>query len=154
MPGLQIYQIASTFKSAFGTPEMIVGVVSVICIAFVVWGGIKRIGHVAELLAPVMCVVYVIMAVVIIGMNIEELPAVFGSIFSSAFGANQIFAGILGAAISNGVKYSLQGTTQGRYLTGHHLLQRAAAVPPWLRLHRLYRRPDRGAASGTAERCV
>ncbi len=114
MPGLQIYQIASTFKSAFGTPEMIVGVVSVICIAFVVWGGIKRIGHVAELLAPVMCVVYVIMAVVIIGMNIEELPAVFGSIFSSAFGANQIFAGILGAAISNGVKRGVYSNEAGQ----------------------------------------
>ena len=52
MPGLQVYQIASTFKSAFGTTQMVIGVASVIAIAFVVWGGIQRIGKTAEMLAP------------------------------------------------------------------------------------------------------
>lgn len=114
MPGLQIYQIASTFKSAFGTPEMIIGVVSVVAIAFVVWGGIKRIGRTAELLAPVMCVIYIVMAIVVIGMNITKLPAVFGTIFSSAFGANQAFAGILGATISWGVKRGVYSNEAGQ----------------------------------------
>ncbi|MDO4274694.1 MAG: alanine/glycine:cation symporter family protein [Eubacteriales bacterium] len=114
MPGLQIYQIASTFKSAFNTPEMVVGVVCVIAIAFVVWGGIKRIGQVAELLAPVMCVIYIVMAIVIIGMNITELPGVLGSIVSSAFAANSMFAGIIGAAISHGVKRGVYSNEAGQ----------------------------------------
>lgn len=114
MPGLQIYQIASTFKSAFGTPQMIIGVISVIGIALVVWGGIKRIGKVAELLAPVMCVIYIIMAIVIIGMNITELPAVLSTIVTSAFGAKQAFAGILGAALSNGVKRGVYSNEAGQ----------------------------------------
>lgn len=114
MPGLQVYQIASTFKSSFGTPEMIIGVVCVIAIAFVVWGGIKRIGTVAELLAPVMCVVYILLAIVIIGMNITKLPSVISTIFSSAFGANQAFAGVLGAAISWGVKRGVYSSEAGQ----------------------------------------
>ncbi len=104
MPGLQVYQIASTVESAFGVPEMIVGVLSVICIALVVMGGIKRIGKVAELLAPVMCIIYLLMAIVIMGMNIGKVPGVFAAIFTSAFGANEMFGGILGAMISWGVK--------------------------------------------------
>ena len=96
MPGLQVQSIASTFKNAFGVSEIVVGILSVILIAFVVWGGIKRIGKVAELMAPFMCVVYVLMAVVIIVMHVGEVPAVLWSIVSSAFGANQMFAGIMG----------------------------------------------------------
>lgn len=114
MPGLQIYQIASTFKSAFGTPEIIIGIVSVIAIAFVVWGGIKRIGRTAELLAPVMCVIYVVMAIVIIGMNITKLPSVFATIFTSAFGGNQAFAGILGTAVMWGVKRGVYSNEAGQ----------------------------------------
>lgn len=114
MPGLQIYQIASTFQSAFGTPQMIIGIISTICIALVVWGGIKRIGKVAELLAPVMCVIYLIMAIVIIGMNITVLPSVLATIFKSAFGAEQAFAGIIGAAVSNGVKRGVYSNEAGQ----------------------------------------
>lgn len=114
MPGLQIYQIASTFKSAFGTPEIVIGIVSVIAIAFVVWGGIKRIGRTAELLAPVMCVIYVLMAIVVIGMNITKLPSVFATIFTSAFGANQAFAGILGSAVMWGVKRGVYSNEAGQ----------------------------------------
>lgn len=114
MPGLQIYQIASTFKSAFGTPEMIIGIVSVIAIAFVVVGGIQRIGKTAELLAPVMCVIYILMAIVVIGMNITELPAVFKTIIASAFGADQAFAGILGSAVMWGVKRGVYSNEAGQ----------------------------------------
>ncbi len=114
MPGLQVYSIASTFKNAFGVGEMVIGIISVILIAFVVWGGIKRIGKTAELLAPVMCVVYVVMAVVVLGMNITKLPGVFATIITSAFGANQMFAGVLGSAISWGVKRGVYSNEAGQ----------------------------------------
>jgi len=114
MPGLQVYSIASTFKSAFGVGEMVIGIVSVILIAFVVWGGIKRIGRVAELLAPVMCVIYVLMAVAIIGMNITKLPGVLATIVTSAFGANQVFSGIMGSTIAWGVKRGVYSNEAGQ----------------------------------------
>ncbi|MDO4262146.1 MAG: alanine/glycine:cation symporter family protein [Eubacteriales bacterium] len=114
MPGLQVQSIASTFRSAFNVNEMIVGVVSVILIAFVVWGGIKRIGRVAELLAPVICVIYVAMAVIVIVLNITQLPAVLWSIVSSAFGANQLFAGIMGSTIAWGVKRGVYSNEAGQ----------------------------------------
>ena len=60
MPGLQVYQIATTVESAFGVPQMIIGVAAVICIALVVMGGIKRIGKVAELLAALFILLWLL----------------------------------------------------------------------------------------------
>ena len=114
MPGLQVQSIASTFYDAFGVNQMIIGVIAVILIAVVVWGGIKRIGKVAELLAPVMCVIYVLIAIVILGMNITKLPGVLGTIISSAFGLNQLFAGIMGSTISWGVKRGVYSNEAGQ----------------------------------------
>ena len=63
---------------------------------------------------PVMCVIYLIMAIVIIGMNITVLPSVLATIFKSAFGADQAFAGIIGAAVSNGVKRGVYSNEAGQ----------------------------------------
>ena len=114
MPGLQVYQIATTVESAFGVPQMIIGVAAVICIALVVMGGIKRIGKVAELLAPLMCIVYIIMALIIMAMNLDKVPGVFAQIFSAAFGADKMFGGILGAMVSWGVKRGVYSNEAGQ----------------------------------------
>ena len=55
-------------------------------VAFVIMGGIKRIGQVAEFLAPVMCGIYFLITIIIIVLNIGKVPGMFGSIFASAFG--------------------------------------------------------------------
>ncbi|MDO5689017.1 MAG: alanine/glycine:cation symporter family protein [Tissierellia bacterium] len=114
MPGLHTYSIASTFENAFGVDMLIVGIVSVAILGLVVWGGIKRIGKVAELMAPVMTVIYVLIAVVILVMNFEKFPGAVALIVKSAFGLEPLFAGIIGAAIQWGVKRGLYSNEAGQ----------------------------------------
>lgn len=114
MPGQHINSIASTFNEAFGINVVIVGAIFVIVLGLVVCGGIKRIGRVAEFMAPFMCVIYVILAIGVIGLNITRVPEVFGLIFSSAFGVNAVFGGIIGSAISWGVKRGIYSNEAGQ----------------------------------------
>ena len=114
MPGVHINSIASTFNQAFGLQELLVGAVFCAVLALVICGGVKRIGTVAEYLAPVMCIVYVIIGIVVIGMNIGQVPEALGLIFTSAFGASEMFAGIIGAAISWGVKRGVYSNEAGQ----------------------------------------
>lgn len=114
MPGLHTYSIGSTFENAFGVNMVVVGAISVFILGLVIWGGIKRIGKVAELIAPVMTVLYIIVAVVIMFMNIGKFPAMVGLIFKSAFGMKPLFAGIVGSAITWGVKRGLYSNEAGQ----------------------------------------
>lgn len=94
----------------FGGP----GAIFAIVLGLVICGGIKRIGKVAEYMAPVMCVVYVALAIGVIGMNITKVPAAFGMIISSAFGMHQVFGGIVGSAIAWGVKRGVYSNEAGQ----------------------------------------
>lgn len=114
MPGLHVQSISSVFENAFGVSMVLVGFICCAVLGLVICGGIKRIGKVAELIAPIMCVVYVLMAIGVLILNIEKIPAVFGMIFSSAFGANQAFAGIIGSTIAWGVKRGVYSNEAGQ----------------------------------------
>ncbi len=104
LPAMQTQTAATAIHGAFGLPAIAAGVVMVVLVGIVILGGIKRIGQVGELLAPFMCGVYFIIALIILVVNITKIPAVIAAIFSSAFGANTIFGGIVGSAVSWGIK--------------------------------------------------
>lgn len=114
MPSAQTYNIASSLNKAFGINEYIIGVLLLIALALVIFGGIKRIGKIAQLLAPLMATGYFVIALIIIILNIKEVPATFALIFSSAFGINEMFGGIIGAAISWGVKRGVYSSEAGQ----------------------------------------
>ncbi len=114
MPGLHINSIAATYEEAFGTNMVLVGAIFCAVLGLVVCGGIKRISKIAEYMAPVMCVVYVLLAVGVIVMRIEEVPGVFKTIITSAFGLDPLFGGIIGSAISWGVKRGIYSNEAGQ----------------------------------------
>ena len=103
-PTTQSYNITQGIATAFHLPVVAVGIVFTGFLAFVILGGLKRIGNVAQRVSPIMAMLYILMALVIIVMNIKELPGVIALIFKSAFGTDQVFAGIAGSAISWGIK--------------------------------------------------
>ena len=114
MPGVQVQSIASTFNNAFGASPIIIGAVTVVLIALVIFGGVKRISKVAEILAPVMCIAYLIFALIITFANITKVPGVFALIFSSAFGRNALYGSILGTAVQWGVKRGVYSNEAGQ----------------------------------------
>jgi AGCS family alanine or glycine:cation symporter len=104
LPGAQSYNVAHGLSDAFGIPVIVVGVLFTLLIAFAVLGGLKRIGNVAHKVSPIMAILYVIMSLVIIVVNIQKLPSVLALIVKSAFGTEQVFAAVVGTAVSTGIK--------------------------------------------------
>ncbi len=110
---VQTNTICGAMEGAFGWSPMVTGLVLVVMTLIIVFGGIQRIAKVSSVLVPVMAVGYFVLAVVIVVMNIQQLPHVLAVIVKSAFGVEQAVGGTLGAAIMNGVKRGLFSNEAG-----------------------------------------
>jgi len=84
--------------------KLYVGIVFAALASLVILGGIKRIGLVASRLVPFMVVLYFATVLIILCIQIEEVPQMFKLIFSDAFSGNAIAGGALGHLIKTGVK--------------------------------------------------
>jgi AGCS family alanine or glycine:cation symporter len=100
-------------QEAFGWSPAWVGVVLAALGLFIVFGGIQRIARVSSILVPVMAIGYVVLAVVVIVMNVEQIPHVLKVIVLDAFGIQQVAGGGLGATIMYGVKRGLFSNEAG-----------------------------------------
>lgn len=119
LPGVQANSIAAGIKSAFDIDAGYTGTVIIVCLAAIVFGGVKRIGKFSEIVVPFMAIAYILLAVVIIGFNFSEIPTVIKLIISSAFGANQAFGAIVGLAIMWGVKRGVYSNEAGQGTAPH-----------------------------------
>lgn len=119
LPGVQSNSIAVSINNTFNLPVEYTGIGLVIILGLIICGGVRRIGKVAEIVVPFMAVSYILMAVIIIALNITEVPAIFGLIIRSAFGMEPAFGGILGMAISWGVKRGIYSNEAGQGTAPH-----------------------------------
>ena len=119
LPGVQSKSIAQGIDQAFNVSHLVVGGVIVFFLAIIIIGGVKRIGRVSEIVVPFMAIAYVLVAVVIIGMNITEVPHMIALIVKSAFGAEPAFGGIVGMAIAMGVKRGIYSNEAGQGTAPH-----------------------------------
>ncbi|MBQ9664237.1 MAG: alanine:cation symporter family protein [Oscillospiraceae bacterium] len=118
-PSVQAFNIADSMNAAFGLRPILVGAVIALLFVLVTMGGAKRIGSVASVLVPVMGIAYIVLALIVLALNIKAIPAMFGLIFSSAFGKNAVYGGLIGSAMMWGIKRALYasdaGTGQGSH---------------------------------------
>ncbi len=110
---VQSYTVATSLHDTFGLPTWISGLALVGVIGLIIFGGIKRIASMADVLVPIMAFTYIGMALVVLGMNISEVPETLSLIVRSAFGLEPAFAGGIGAAILMGVKRGLFSNEAG-----------------------------------------
>lgn len=96
----QTNQMAEILTSTYQVSPWITGSVSVVLVAVVILGGIKRIALVASRMVPVMCLFYLGLALVIVGLNIEQVPVIFAQIFHDAFTGTAAAGGMAGIAVS------------------------------------------------------
>ena len=85
-------------QNALSTLNLVVGIVVAMLVAMVLLGGIKRIGHVAERMVPLMALLYIVLGLGVIIVHGENLPAAFSSIFRGAFNPSAVTGGVVGAA--------------------------------------------------------
>ncbi len=83
------------------TVRLITGIIISALAAFVLIGGVSKIGAVTERLVPIMVIVYILSAIIVVLVNIERLPGAFLSIFQCAFNAKAIGGGLAGNTIIN-----------------------------------------------------
>ena len=110
---VQSFTVASSLHDTFGLPTIVSGLILTGVIGVIIFGGIKRIASMADVLVPIMAFSYIGMALVVIGMNVSEVPATLALIVKSAFGLEPAFAGGIGAAILMGVKRGLFSNEAG-----------------------------------------
>lgn len=110
---VQSNTICAAFQEAFSFDPTVVGIVLTVLTFVIIFGGIQRIAKVSSVIVPVMALSYIALALFVVVMNIKLLPDVFNLIISSAFGWNQIFGGMFGAAIMNGIKRGLFSNEAG-----------------------------------------
>ncbi len=110
---VQSYVVATSVNASFGVPTWITGLVMVVLLGATIFGGMKRIAVVSEIIVPVMAIGYLLCAVLVIGMNIGEVPNVLATIVRSAFGLDSAIGGGIGVAILQGVKRGLFSNEAG-----------------------------------------
>lgn len=79
------------------TLNLVIGIVLAGLIALILLGGIKRIGQVTEKLVPFMAIVYILLALGVVIININHVPAVFSSIIKGAFNPASVTGGVVGS---------------------------------------------------------
>ncbi|MFD2214149.1 alanine/glycine:cation symporter family protein [Metabacillus endolithicus] len=110
---VQANTITSAFHSSFGINKVLIAIILSIITAIIIFGGIKRIAKVSEIIVPIMAGAYILVALFIMLTNITEIPSVFILIFESAFGLKEAAGGALGAAMMNGIKRGLFSNEAG-----------------------------------------
>ncbi|MEE1621277.1 alanine/glycine:cation symporter family protein [Zafaria sp. Z1313] len=115
---LQANTIAQSVSGAMGQEAnasiaIVVGLALAVLTALVVFGGIRRIATVTESLVPSMAVLYILLGLVIVGVNVQELPRVVGLIFTEAFNFQSAIGGGLGTVILQGIKRGMFSNEAG-----------------------------------------
>lgn len=104
---VQSNSMAEVMESSFHIERWVTGLVTTIIVALVILGGIKRIAKVSASLVPFMCVGYVAMSLVVLGIYIDRVPDAFVLIFTHAFTPAAASGGFAGAAVMMAMQYGV-----------------------------------------------
>ncbi|GAA4899967.1 alanine/glycine:cation symporter family protein [Streptomonospora salina] len=96
-----------------GWVTAVVGLLLVAVTSMVVFGGVRRIARVAQTLVPFMAVFYILMALVVVVLNVDQVPAVLDRIVQSAFGLQEFAGATLGTVIIQGVRRGMFSNEAG-----------------------------------------
>jgi AGCS family alanine or glycine:cation symporter len=129
LPSVQSNSISSGIQTAFNIPTHYTAIGLVALTLVIISGGIKRISKFSEIIIPIMSGGYILLALIIIAMNIGQVPSMFALIFKSAFGFEEAFSGIIGAAIAWGVKRGIYSNEAGQGTAPHAAAAAAVSHP-------------------------
>ena len=111
------YNLQSTFETySFYDPAItpvIIGAILAVVVLFCILGGGKRMVRLTELIVPFMGIAFIIVALVILVINIRNVPSMFQTIFSDAFNFRAIGSGIAGSCMVYGIKRGLYSNEAG-----------------------------------------
>ncbi|WP_394200145.1 alanine/glycine:cation symporter family protein [Shewanella waksmanii] len=96
----QANTMTDALNNAFGFDKTIIGLVIVAFSAYIICGGLKKVAKTSEIIVPIMAVAYLAIALVVLVMNIDQVPAALSLIVKSAFGWEEAAGGAMGAMMA------------------------------------------------------
>lgn len=106
----QANSISSSIHETFGAPTAVVGIVITVLALLIIVGGIKTISKVSSVVVPLMAIFYVIAGLIVIILNIQNVPSGMVLILKSAFNFRAVSGGVLGtvvASFANAMRYGV-----------------------------------------------
>ena len=114
LPPVQCNGIALSCSRSFGVDVWVIGLLVATLIGLVIMGGVKRIANVAQVVAPVMAVIYIVLAIVVLMVNFRVVPEVFVQMLRDAMGVKVVGSAVLGSTIAWGVKRGIYSNEAGQ----------------------------------------
>ena len=116
--GLQTYNMSSALE--YYIPNYsdtilpaVVGLLIAAATAYVIFGGVHRIGFISSVIVPIMAGIYILMGIFITLTNLDRVPEMFSLIFEGAFDFRAIFGGFAGSTVLIGIKRGLFSNEAG-----------------------------------------
>lgn len=119
LPGVQANSVADGIQNAFNIDTWMSGVAVAVVFGAIVFGGVKRIAKFTEFVVPIMAIAYILIVLVIIAIDIDQLPGVISLVFKSAFNMEAGFGAVFGLAIQWGVKRGIYSNEAGQGTAPH-----------------------------------
>ncbi|MGE3163745.1 MAG: alanine/glycine:cation symporter family protein [Planctomycetota bacterium] len=114
----QAWNVADLTQTSFAVDKWITGAVLTVLVGLVIVGGIKRIGDVAGRIVPAMCLIYVAAALLVVVMNVDQIPSMLALIVTEAFrpseAAGAFLGGSAGFAFLKGMQRALFSNEAGQ----------------------------------------
>ena len=109
---VQSNTISGILYSNYNIPTWITGIALICFLMAITLGGLKRVANIATSLVPMMSVFYIVVGILVIILNIQHVPAIFGQIFSEAFSLKAVAGGTGGYVMTRALQF---GITRGMY---------------------------------------
>lgn len=103
----QVNSMSVSWQKSFNIPAVYIGIVMAVIVALVIFGKMSKISSIAGFIVPFMSIFYVAGSIVVICVNIENLPNAVASIFAGAFGLRQAGGGVLGFTMAQAVRFGV-----------------------------------------------
>lgn len=112
-PAFQGNTVAGAAENSLGLNRFITGAVLTLGTGYIVFGGMHRIAKASDIIVPVMALGYIAMALIVIVLNIGQIPGIIAMIVSNALGFEEAVGGGMGAAIAQGLRRGLFSNEAG-----------------------------------------
>ena len=109
----QSFVISTSFEASFNLPTWISGIVLSIVFGITIFGGVRGIVKMSEVIVPVMALGYLLIALIVIALNITEIPGLIIMIITEAFNPSSAIGGGIGAVILQGAKRGMFSNEAG-----------------------------------------
>ncbi len=109
---VQSNTISGILSSNYSVPTWLTGTLLIGFLMTITLGGLKRVANIATTLVPVMSIFYIVVGILVILLNIQNVPGVFATIFREAFSFEAVAGGTGGFVIARAMQF---GITRGMY---------------------------------------